>query len=158
MKKLVRFTLAVMGVLTASAAFAIDGPTLTAQAPLQPVPDVVSGQPIPSVSAMPVPGQAPIAVESAGIPLAQCVKYKDKCKIAPCAVPMIVVVKDPCAKRCDPCAPPQCVAVEICVPPCSACPPKVTCRRNGEYVKYDFGKYRVEIRSRNGVVRVDYDA
>ncbi|MBS0265025.1 MAG: hypothetical protein JSS02_24040 [Planctomycetes bacterium] len=158
MKKLVCFALAVMGVLTASAAFAIEGPSLTAQAPLQPVPDAVSSQPVPSFSARPVPGQAPIPVESAGIPLAQCVKYKDKCKIAPCAVPMVVLVKDPCAKCTDRCATPPCVAVEICVPPCSTCPPKVTCRRNGEYVKYDFGKYRVEIRSKNGVVRVDYDA
>jgi hypothetical protein len=158
MKKLVRFTFAVVGVLTASAAFAFDGPSLVVQAPLQPMPDAVYSQPVPTVTAKPVPGQAPIPVESAGIPLAQCVKYKDKCKIAPCAVPMVVLVKDPCAKRCDPCATPACVAVEICVPPCSTCPPKVTCRRDGEYVKYDFGKYRVEIRSRNGVVKVDYDA
>jgi hypothetical protein len=44
------------------------------------------------------------------------------------------------------------------VPPCSTCPPRIVCRKNGEYVKYDFGKYRVEIRSKNGVVKVDYDA
>ena len=158
MKKLTRFVCTVVGVLTASAAFAIEGPQLTAQAPLQPVPDAVSSQPIPSVSAMPVPGAAPVPVQSVGIPLYHCVKYKDQRKIAPCAVPMIVLVKDPCAKCCDPCAPTPCVAVQICVPPCSTCPPKVVCRRNGEYVKYDFGKYRVEIRSRNGVVKVDYDA
>jgi hypothetical protein len=158
MKKLTRFVCAVVGVLTASAAFAIEGPQLTAQAPLQPVPDAVSSQPIPSASAMPVPGAAPVSVQSVGIPLYHCVKYKDERKIAPCAVPMIVLVKDPCAKCCDPCAPTPCVAVQICVPPCSACPPKVVCRRHGEYVKYDFGKYRVEIRSRNGVVKVDYDA
>jgi hypothetical protein len=33
----------------------------------------------------------------------------------------------------------------------------VTCKRGGEYVKYDYGKYRVEITSRKGVVTVDYD-
>jgi hypothetical protein len=72
---------------------------------------------------------------------------------------MVVTVKDPCAKcdPCDPCAAPKCVAVQVCVPPCSECPPKVCCRRGGEYVSYDYGKYRVEITSRNGVVTVDYD-
>ena len=158
MKKLVRFTLAVMGVLMASAAFALEGPSLAAQEPLQPMPDAVSVQPVPSVTAQPVPGAAPVPVETVAIPLYHSVKYKDLRKIAPCAVPMIVLVKDPCAKCCDPCAPTPCVAVQICVPSCSTCPPKVVCRRNGEYVKYDFGKYRVEIRSRNGVVKVDYDA
>ncbi len=158
MKKFVCAAVAAMGVLTASAAFAIDGPSLTAQAPLQPVPDAVSIQPVPSLAATQVPGAAPVPVQSVAIPLFQCVKYKDERKIAPCAVPMIVLVRDPCAKCCDRCATPPCVAVQICVPPCSTCPPRIVCRRNGEYVKYDFGKYRVEIRSRNGVVKVDYDA
>jgi hypothetical protein len=162
MKKLAVLTLAVAGMLTASVVFAADGPvisavegpTLTAQAPLQPVPDAVSTAQGPAVGAVPVPTQ------SVAIPLYQCVKYKDQRKIAPCAVPMIVMVKDPCAKcdPCNPCAAAPCVAVQICVPPCSTCPPKVCCKRGGEYVSYDFGKYRVEIRSRNGVVKVDYDA
>jgi hypothetical protein len=48
------------------------------------------------------------------------------------------------------------VNVSICVPPCG-CPPKITCRKDGAYVKYDYGKYRVEITSKKGVVVVDYD-
>lgn len=157
MKKLAGMTLAVAGMLTASVVFAAEGPRLV-QAPLQPVPDAVSA--VPAGPAAPAVGAAPIPAQSAAIPLFQCVKYKDRRKIAPCAVPMIVMVKDPCAKcdPCNPCAAAPCVAVEICVPPCSACPPKVCCKRGGEYVSYDFGKYRVEIRSRNGVVKVDYDA
>ena len=113
----------------------------------------------------PVQGPAlePIPATAAVVPLYHNVRYKDRKNIAPCAVPQIVMVKDPCPPACDPCnpcaiPPVQCVAVEICVPPCSPCPPKVTCRRGGEYVKYDFGKYRVEIRSRRGRVTVDYDA
>jgi hypothetical protein len=155
MKKLAGMTLAVAGMLTASVVFAAEGPALYAQAPLQPVPDAVSAVPDgPAVGAEPVP------VQSVAIPLYHCVKYKDQRKIAPCAVPMIVMVKDPCAKcdPCNPCAPAPCVAVQICVPPCSTCPPKICCKRGGEYVSYDFGKYRVEIRSRKGVVKVDYDA
>lgn len=154
MKKLAVLTLAVAGMLTASVVFAAEGPALYAQAPLQPVPDAVSTAQGPGVGAVPVPTQ------SVAIPLYSCVKYKDQRKIAPCAVPMIVMVKDPCAKcdPCNPCASAPCVAVQICVPPCSTCPPKVCCKRGGEYVSYDFGKYRVEIRSKNGVVKVDYDA
>ena len=51
------------------------------------------------------------------------------------------------------------MSVKICVPPecpCS-CPPKVTCRRGGKYVRYDYGKYAVEIRVKKGFVVVDYD-
>jgi hypothetical protein len=166
MKKLAGTMLAVAAMLTASVVFAQEGPTLTAQAPLQPVPDAVSTQGAVSMQGSistaqgPAVGAVPIPTQGVAIPLYHCVKYKDQRKIAPCAVPMIVMVKDPCAKcdPCNPCAPAACVAVQICVPPCSTCPPKVCCKRGGEYVSYDFGKYRVEIRSRNGVVKVDYDA
>jgi hypothetical protein len=111
---------------------------------------------------MPEAGAQPVPVQGAPVvTLYTNVRYKSERKIAPCAVPQIVMVKDPCAKcdPCNPCAAPQCVAVQICVPPCTPCPPKVVCRRGGEYVCYDYGKYRVEIRSKkNGCVVVDYDA
>jgi hypothetical protein len=108
---------------------------------------------------MVVPGGEPVPAAGAPVTLYHCVRVKDECNIAPCAVPQIVMVKDPCAvcDPCNPCAAPKCVAVQICVPPCSECPPRVTCKRDGEYVKYDYGKYRVEITSRKGVVTVDYD-
>jgi hypothetical protein len=116
------------------------------------------GQPTPVVP-MPEAGPAPIA----GEPLFKCVRVKDPCHKAPCAVPMIVHVKDPCACKdpCNCCAPVKCVAVQICVPkqcPCD-CPPKITCKKDGSYVKYDFGKYAVEItsNSKKGEVVVDYD-
>jgi len=161
MKKLAGMTLAIAAMLTASVVLAEEGPRL-AQGTLQPIPEAqgdystVQG----ATPQAPVVGTAPVPAQGVAIPLYHCVKYKDQRKIAPCAVPMIVMVKDPCAKcdPCNPCAAPQCVAVQICVPPCSTCPPKVCCKRGGEYVSYDFGKYRVEIRSRNGVVKVDYDA
>ncbi|MFT5323906.1 MAG: hypothetical protein ACI8P0_001760 [Planctomycetaceae bacterium] len=126
---------------------------------------------------------APVA-ESKAIELFECVKYEDLDHIAPCAETKIVKVLDPCWKP-DPCKcacdqKPKCVYVKICVPkkqPCHTCcapkpsccapkpacgcqkdhGPKVTCKKNGAYTKYDYGKYRVEIRVKNGWVVVDYD-
>ncbi|QDU43599.1 hypothetical protein Mal52_20750 [Symmachiella dynata] len=91
--------------------------------------------------------------------LFQCVKVKDPHHIHPCAVPTIIQIADPCPKKCcDPCGEccaSPCVNVQICVPPCGC--PKIKTRRNGHYVKYDYGKYRIEVTSRNGKVIVDYD-
>jgi len=107
----------------------------------------------------PIPEEGTATVMPAGAPvtLFDCVKYKDRRNIAPCAVPMIVSVPDPCACRsaCDCSCGPQCVYVEICVPPCDC--PCVKWKRCGEKLVYDFGKYEVEITSRKGVVVVDYD-
>ena len=160
MKRLTRFILAATAVLSLSAAFAVGGPVLVAQEDnLQPIPEATTAPPTPT----PGVGAQPVPVEGAVLTLYPNVRYKDERNIAPCAVSQIVMVKDPCPLPCDPCNPcavpeVRCVAVQICVPPCSACPPKITCRRGGEYVKYDYGKYRVEIRSRRGCVTVDYDA
>ncbi len=96
------------------------------------------------------------------VALFPCVKYKDLHNIAPCAVPLIVQVPDPCQPKCNPCDPcvpcpkPRCVNVKICVPQ-TCCPPKITRRHGGKYVKYDYGKYEVEIRVKKGYIVVDYD-
>jgi hypothetical protein len=152
MSTLLKACVAGVTLLVTTAAFA-RGPFLLIQNPTEPAPALA---PTPSAEPIPVQG-AP--VQGTPIALYECVKYKDLCNIAPCAVPLVVTVKDPCAvcDPCNPCAAPKCVAVQICVPPCSECPPKITCKRGGEYVKYDYGKYRVEITSRKGVVTVDYD-
>lgn len=114
--------------------------------------------PVPQNALPPSPGGAPlpmVAPPAAGpIALYDCVKYRQCRKIAPCAVPMVVSVKDPCSLPCDCCE--KCVNVEICVPQCE-CPPTVTTCNNGCKVRYDFGKYAVNITSRRGVVIVDYD-
>ena len=107
----------------------------------------------------PIPEQGTATVQPAGAPvtLFECVKYKDSRNIAPCAVPMIVSVPDPCACKsaCNCCCEPKCVYVKICVPPCGCS--EVKWKRHGEKLVYDFGKYEVEITSRKGVVVVDYD-
>jgi hypothetical protein len=126
--------------------------------------------------------KAPEPVAEKAIELYKCVKYEDPDHIAPCAEPKIIKVLDPCWKP-DPCKcacdqKPACVYVKICVPkkkaPCcapkpSCCAPKpacgcqkdhgpkVTCKNDGRYQKYDYGKYRVEVRVKNGWVVVDYD-
>ncbi len=127
--------------------------------PMEPVPS-----PVPP-TALPLPEAAPPGQMAAGgppLPLApapalfRCVKYRDRHHIAPCAVPMCVAVRDPCDRhdRCS-CGPPKCVLVEICVPPCGS--PRITCKHDGAKVRYDYGRYAVNITSRHGVVDVNYD-
>lgn len=85
-------------------------------------------------------------------------RYKDLDNIHPCAVPKVVCIVDPCWKpsKCGCCRPkPKCVQVKICVPPCGCASVKVS--KDGRRVKYDYGKYAVELTSRNGKVTVDYD-
>ncbi len=49
------------------------------------------------------------------------------------------------------------VHIEICVPKCYCEEDmKVTTRRNGDLVRYDFGKYAVDVRVRRGFIVVDY--
>lgn len=158
MKKFASLMLVMMALATPMA-FAADGPELFAQGPaLQPIPEARPGSPL-ATAPMPAAGSQPIVAQGSVITLYPNVRYKDECKMAPCAVPQIVFVKDPCLSGPrNRCCEAQCVAVQICVPPCSTCPPKVVCRRGGEYVRYDYGKYSVEIRSRRGCVTVDYDA
>ena len=66
------------------------------------------------------------------------------------------MVPAPCACNhpCNCCAP-ACVAVQICVPPCGC--ERVKISRDGRKHKYDYGKYEVEVKVKNGYVKVDYD-
>jgi hypothetical protein len=123
---------------------------------------VVPPGPLPALAG-PIPDAGPSAVGGPPIAMAPaaslypCVRYKDRRNIAPYAVPMCIAVRDPCAGKdpCSRCAPPKCVLVEICVPPCGC--PKITCKHDGARVRYDYGKYAVNITSRHGVVVVNYD-
>ena len=109
--------------------------------------------------APPAPGGGPaVKAGPAPIRLFHCVKYRDLHHIAPCAVTKIVKIVDPCWKPdpcscCRQCAP--CVYVMVCVPPCGCADVRVS--RNGHVVRYDYGKYAVDIVSRNGKIYIDYD-
>lgn len=120
---------------------------------------------LPPIPAGPA-GDVPPAPEGEGaatpaaepIKLYHRVKYSDLDNVHPCAVKMIVQVKDPCPPpvSCNCAQPaPRCVFVEICVPPCPC--PKFECSHDGSHVEYDYGDYEVEVTSKRGVVYVDYD-
>ena len=113
----------------------------------------------PTLRTQPIAYAVPPAPQAAGsaIALYPNVRYKHTHDIAPCAVTKIVKIKDPCApKPCGCCAPPpRCVYVAICVPPCGCA--KVHSHRHGSRVTYDYGKYKVKITSKRGVVTVSYD-
>jgi len=119
-------------------------PLNSAPVPLTPVPEVEYSGPV---------GQLPV-VTSPNIELYRNVRYRSPRNIAPCAVPIVVQVPDPCAPR-NTCCPRPCVYVEICVPSCGC--PEVCVTRNGNRTRYDYGKYSVNIISIAGRIIVDYD-
>ena len=101
----------------------------------------------------PAPQAAPVPTEHPAVELYCNVKYKDLDEMAPCASPKSIAVKDPCA--CDDCCccTPACVYIKICVP-CGC--EVVTCSKNGDRIRYDYGKYAVDVRVKKGYIEVDY--
>ena len=126
-----------------------NSPTLLSQvdlpmpAPLAPIPEIQYSGP---VTAMPMMAST--------VEVYQNVRYRGERNIAPCAKPIIVQIPDPCACK-TACCPTPCVNVQICVPQCGCPCVKVT--RCGDKVRYDYGKYAVNVISARGRVIVDYD-
>ncbi len=112
-------------------------------APLSSVPEIQYSGP---VTALPVMAST--------VEVYQNVKYRRERNIAPCAQPIIVQIPDPCARK-SACCPTPCVNVQICVPQCGCPCVKVT--RCGDKVRYDYGKYAINVISARGRVIVDYD-
>lgn len=138
------------------------GSALVGQASDIPVPPSLSPIPDPAYPAYgSVPSAAPYSVQSpivtgpsygAPVEIYQNVKYRAVRNIAPNAVPTIISVPDPCNK--DACCK-TCVNVQVCVPPCEPCKVRVT--RDGNNVRYDYGKYAVNVRSTGKQVVVHYE-
>lgn len=87
-----------------------------------------------------------------------CVKYRNKSSIAPCAVPTqvgVCMTETGCDACCQKVTTRTPVSVEICAP---ACPTKQDVRssRNGSRVVYDYGRYEAVVTGRDGVVDVRY--
>jgi hypothetical protein len=124
----------------------LSSPTLSPHTTLSPTPEIQYSGPV---------GQLPV-VTGADPTLFPCVKYRAVRNIAPCAVPVVVQVPDPCAPK-DPCgcAPRPCVNVQICVP-ANGCP-NVCVTRHGNKTRYDYGKYAVNVITHHGRIVVDYD-
>jgi hypothetical protein len=106
----------------------------------------------PSPYSIPAPASSDYVVSGAPVEVYQNVKYRAVRNIAPCAVPTIIQVPDPCNK--NACCK-TCVNVQVCVPPCE--PAKVKVTRDGRNVKYDYGKYAVSVRSIGNHVVVHYE-
>ncbi|MEX2287618.1 MAG: hypothetical protein WD648_11050 [Planctomycetaceae bacterium] len=133
------------------------------QATVPPAPAAAGEEGPPGAHAepMPMPTQPRIEPMPDGVhgpmdavQLYDCVKYEDLDNIHPCAVTKIVAVPDPCQSDCDRCCA-RYVYVQICVPPCEC--PEIKNSHHGKKVKYDYGKYEVEITSKKGTIYVDYD-
>lgn len=134
----------------------LGGPTLLTQptSPDLPMPPLTV-PPSPEVQYSGPVSQLPVVVTPSPV-LFECVRYRATRNIAPCAVPIIVQVPDPCTPRdrCG-CTVRPCVNVQICVPACGC--PNVCVTRNGNKTRYDYGKYAVNVISLNGRIVVDYD-
>lgn len=87
-----------------------------------------------------------------------CVKYKSKNNIAPCAVPTqvgVCMTETGCDACCQKVTTRTPVSVEICAPPCPA-KQDVRTYRNGSRVVYDYGRYEAVVTGNDGVVEVRY--
>ena len=94
---------------------------------------------------------APLSAVVAAAPTFTRVKYTDVHEKAPCAQTKLIRAMNPC-KRC--CTDPDCVTIKICVPGCGC--ERVKVRSKGKRVRYDYGKYAVDVRVKNGYIEVDY--
>ncbi len=136
--------------------------------PYTPVPEIpVQVAPAPGRPyVVPGPPQPPVIVAHTGhqigeivdcpVQLETCIRIKDPDHIAPGAIPTVVAVRDPhlCRHKCKCCAE-LVVYVEVCLPPCP--PRKIRISPCGTYVCMNYGKYQVELTSRNDLITIDYD-
>lgn len=92
-------------------------------------------------------------IVTCAVPLATCVRVEDECNIAPNAVPIVVAVRDPnmCAHECHE----RVVFVQVFVPPCP--PQTVRVSPCHTRVTLCYGQYEVDIKTRRGMIVVDYD-
>ncbi len=126
-------------------------------APPQPPPSakVAPSEAVPApagAAPAPIAGLTLGSIVSEGVAAYPHVRVGDPHKVAPGAVPVFVAVRDPNTCRKGPAG---LVFVPVCLPPCPPC--KVSVNRLGNKVELDYGKYEVDLISRNGVVIVDYD-
>lgn len=120
--------------------------------PPSPVYRPVSPQPVPPIVQLPIEMDYHPITEAPGIEMFKRVRYTGERRKAPNAITKVVVIKDPCQRKNSSCE--SCVAIEICVPAC-ACE-KVTANKSGNNIRYNYGKYGVEIRIKAGRVVVAY--
>ena len=144
-------TLALAGTTAQAGDFSLErlwlGSALASPNEMAPVPDTVGG--IPAVS----PAAGPYVAVPCAEPLFHRVKYKDLDEVAPCHTVKIIKVRNPC-KRC--CTDPDCVNIQICVPETCCDDPRICSIFGGRRVRYDYGKYEVDVRVKRDYIEVDY--
>ena len=136
-------------------------PTHEVQLPPSPqpyVPPPVAGplsRPVVGVPQIIEPNYNPV-LEAPAVELFKRVKYVGLRKKAPNAVSKLIVIKNPLRghkKRID-CCQDECVAIEICVPPCKC--EIVREKKNGNKIRYNYGEFGVEVRIKKDHVVVAY--
>jgi len=90
------------------------------------------------------------SIVSDSVSLYPYVRVKDADDMCPDGVSVVIAVRDPNCRRGET----GFVFVKVCVPPCNG---RVRVNKWGTEVELDYGEYEVEIKSRNGLVTVDYD-
>lgn len=129
----------------------VESTIVQTRAVAEPTVPVPSPAPAPASTVLvPQPDAAPVAT---AVELFGDVRYHGLRKVSPCAVPTIIQVPNPCIK--DRCCK-NCVNVQVCVPPCD--PKLVRVTRDGNRVRYDYGKYAVLVRVVGNHIVVSYDA
>jgi hypothetical protein len=110
---------------------------------------------VPVIPQMPVMSHQLGQIVDCPVPLATCVRIEDACNIAPNAVPVTVAVRNPDLPPYHEGCVDSLIYVEVCVPPCPMQQLVISpCRTR---IKMDFGSHQVELKSRNGMVIIDYD-
>jgi hypothetical protein len=120
-------------------------------AKLQPLPPAPEPVPAPALPSVPVEGLSFGSILTEPVALYPHVRVKDADDMAPGAVPVFVAVRDPNCGR----GPAGLVFVKVCVPTCPLC--KVRVKKGGAEVELDYGEYEIDVRSRNGVVTIEYE-
>ncbi|MEQ9409703.1 MAG: hypothetical protein RIK87_18350 [Fuerstiella sp.] len=88
------------------------------------------------------------------VPLETCVRVRDQHRIAPNAIPAVIAVRDPHLGRFGRCVE-QIAYVEVLVPPCPVQRVRLSpCKTK---LRLDYGRYAIDIVSRNDVIDIDYD-
>ena len=121
----------------------------------QPLPYVPAPAPVPVYGGHVLPHQIGEVV-TCPVALEPHVIIKDACEVAPGARPVIIAVRDPHLGRYRSrgCVE-QIVYVEVLAPPCPLQRVRVSpCKTK---IRLDYGKYEIDIVSRNDAVEIDYD-
>ena len=95
-------------------------------------------------------------IVNSDVPLAPRVRIRDTHEIAPGALPIVVAIRDPNLAECgSPGCIERLVYIQVFAPPVPA--QEITVSPCRTRIVLDYGDWEIKIRSRNGVIEVEYD-